>query len=336
MKGRSETDTEHNEPSRAQPRTPVRIVGVASGCGAPDPRCAEGPAALRNAGLIARLREGGLPAAWSVTIPAPARDEPIEIVSRVTESVATHVEQLARRGRLPVVLGGDHSCAIGTWKGAARAVAARGALGLIWIDAHMDAHTPRTTHSGRLHGMPLACLLGFGDRRLTLTAGEGRLAPARVCLVGVRSFETGEAALLKRLGVRVFFMPEINRRGLAAVMKDAVAIARGNGEPYGISVDLDALDPREAPGVGTPVAGGLRGTDLLRSLSRIGGDPSLAALEVVEYNPHRDKRGATARLVGDIIQATLAPRLLRPVASAASAPSNEARYSPKDRRRRAA
>jgi arginase len=315
---------------------PVRIVGVASGWGAPDPRCAEGPAALRSAGLIGRLREAGLDAAWSTTIPAPVQGDPLSSVSLVNEKLAGQVEKLVVRDRLPVVLGGDHSCAIGTWKGAARAVSARGSLGLVWIDAHMDAHTPRTTPSGKLHGMPLACLLGYGDSRLAASGGAGRLEPGRVCLVGVRSFETGEAALLKRLGVRIFFMPEVVKRGLAAVMQEAVAIARGNGEPYGISLDLDAVDPRDAPGVGTPAKGGIRGAELLRSLARTGADSALAGLEIVEYNPHHDKRGATARLVGDIIHVALAPRVLRPVASSPADPSNEPGYGLKERRRRAA
>lgn len=205
-----------------------------------------------------------------------------------------------------MIIGGDHSCAIGTWKGAARAFGKRGAhgaLGLIWIDAHMDGHTPETTPSGKLHGMPVACLLGHGDRRLTGIGGDAPLDPRRVCLVGVRSFEPEEAALLRRLGVRVFFMKEVERRGLAAVMKEAVAVARGDGGRYGVSLDLDALDPRDAPGVGTPVAGGIRAADLRRALSAIAGDDALAALEIVEYNPHQDRRGATARLVGDAILA---------------------------------
>ena len=337
MKGISETESAANEPTRAHARTPVRIVGVASGLGAPDPRCAEGPAVLRSSGLIDRLSEAGLDAAWSTTIAAPVRGEPSSsTVPLLYKQLASHVENLVLRGRLPVVLGGDHSCAIGTWKGVGRAVSARGSLGLVWIDAHMDAHTPETTHSGKLHGMPLACLLGHGDPRLAATDGPGRLDPRRVCLVGVRSFETGEAALLKRLGVKIFFMPEVMKRGLGAVMQEAVAIARGQNEPYGISLDLDALDPRDAPGVGTPVAGGIRSAELLRSLRRAGHDCALAGLEIVEYNPHHDKRGATGRLVGEIICAALAPRLLRSVASRAVAAGNEPRDSTKERRQRAA
>ena len=160
------------------------------------------------------------------------------------------------------------------------------------------------------------------------------LDPKRVCLVGVRSFESGEAALLRRLGVRVFFMHEIARRGFHDVMTDAVAIA-GSGGAYGVSFDLDAVDPRDAPGVGSPATGGIRGPDLLRSFSRIGRDPALAGLEIAEYNPHRDRGGATARFVSDAIKALLAPRALR-VVETAPPPGKEDGLRLVSRRKRAA
>ena len=256
-------------------------------------------------------------AAWSATItPAPAGDT-FTVVSRIAEALSARTEELVARGRVPVVLGGDHSCAIGTWKGIVRGLAARGpaasaspdTLGLVWIDAHMDAHTAQTSTSGKIHGMPLACLLGEGDPRLTGVAGGVRLDPRRVCLVGVRSFETGEAALLRRLGVRVYFMHDVERQGLPAILKDAVAVA-GDGGAYGISLDLDAVDPRDAPGVGSPVAGGIRSPDLLRALARSGRGPALAGLEITEYNPDRDRDGKTARLVISTIATLLAPRAL--------------------------
>ena len=198
----------------------------------------------------------------------------------------------------------------------------------------MDAHTVLTTPSGRLHGMPLACLFGHGDPRLTAIAGGAMLDPRRVCLVGVRSFESGEAALLRRLGIRVFFMHEIARRGLHEVMTDALEIA-GSGGAYGISFDLDAVNPRDAPGVGSPAAGGIRGPDLLRAFSRMGRDPALAVLEVVEYNPHRDHGGATARLTADAIKALLAPRAFR-ATEFVQLPSHEDRYRLASHRKRAA
>jgi len=312
-----------NQLPGAESRMPVRIVGVACGYGAPDPRCAEGPDALRRQGLVSRLQRAVVDAAWSATISGSPDEDPYIAVSSVAERVARSAEALAARGRFPVVLGGDHSCAIGTWKGIARAMSARGPLGLIWIDAHMDAHTPGTTPSGKIHGMPLACLLGHGDPRLTAIAGGAQLDPRRVCLIGVRSFETGEAALLSRLGVRVFLMHEVRHRGLAAVMKEAVAIARGKDGCYGISLDLDAIDPQDAPGVGSPVRGGIRPRQLWQSLAECNRDPALAALEIVEYNPYRDRRGATARLVDDAIKALLAPHTLHTAARRRRAANDE-------------
>lgn len=283
---------------------------MACGAGARDPRCAHGPDALRRGELVSRLQQAGLDAAWAATLRVPSGAEPVSAVCAVTAELARRTHELFSLDRLPVVLGGDHSCAIGTWKGIAAALAARGSLGLVWIDAHMDAHTPETTPSGMLHGMPVACLLGYGDPRLA-ARGSPALDPRHVCLVGVRSFEAGEAALLSRLGIRVFLMREVQRRGLADVMGEALAIAREGAACYGISLDLDALDPRDAPGVGTAVQGGIRAADLRQALRRFGRDPALACLEIVEYNPCRDRDGATARVVADIAESLLAPRIER-------------------------
>jgi arginase len=218
-------------------------------------------------------------------------------------------------GKLPVVVGGDHSCAIGTWKGVASALRARGPLGLIWIDAHMDAHTPQTTPSGALHGMPLASLLGYGDKRLTSLGRGVQLLPKHVCLIGVRSFESGEAALLRRLGVRVFFMPEVVRRGLTAVMREALDIATTGTAGFGVTLDLDALDPRDAPGVGSPVKGGIRAAELSTALASIQGHPALAGVEIVEYNPQRDRNGVTANVAAGLLEAVLAAKPSAPGAN---------------------
>jgi arginase len=211
-------------------------------------------------------------------------------------------------GHFPLVVGGDHSCAIGTWSGVHRALANHGPVGLIWIDAHMDSHTFATTPSGQIHGMPLACLLGHGETALTRIGGaEAKLRPEQVCLIGVRSYEAGEAALLHRLGVRVYDMDEIRRRGLAEVFEEALAIVRQGTAGFGVSVDLDALDPGEEPGVGTPVAGGLRRAELADALSHLRGDPAFVAMEIVEYNPRRDRRHATADAAGALLDA-ITPR----------------------------
>jgi arginase len=216
------------------------------------------------------------------------------------------VERIVSESDLPIVVGGDHTSAIGTWKGVAQALRDRGLMGLLWIDAHMDAHTPETTESGMLHGMPVACLLGYGYPELTAIAHGAKLDPRCVCLYGVRSFERGEAELLNRLGVRVFFMDEIARRGIPETLCEALAIVTCASAGFGITLDLDAIDPEDAPGVGSPAPNGMRGADLVSALARFCCHPGLAGLEVVEYNPHRDREAATAGLVGDALVAILA------------------------------
>ena len=285
----------------------IQIIGAASGRGAKDQRCAQGPRALREHGLLSYLQARHAGIAWNDTIVAGARagDDAAIAVSGVCKRLAQRVKACVGRGELPLVLGGDHSCAIGTWKGAAQALRPRGPLGLIWIDAHMDAHTPLSTPSGALHGMPLACLLGHGERSLTAIGGGITLQPQHICLIGVRSFETGEAALLRKLGVRIYFMPEVARRGLSAVVSEALTIVTTGCAGFGITLDLDALDPHDAPGVGSPVAGGLRSVELAAALPRVAMHPALSAIEIAEYNPERDRDCRTARVVMQLLDSLL-------------------------------
>ena len=294
---------------------PATIIGVASGLGARDPRCGDGPSALAEGGLLAHLSERGARLSWRSTLephhqPGQSR---YRAIAGLCNRIAREVSASIRAGEFPIVIGGDHSCAIGTWSGAARAVAARGPLGLVWIDAHMDSHTPATSQSGMPHGMPLAALLGHGaSRRLAANVSaildEGQLAPGHICLVGVRSNEPEEAELLARLGVRVVEMEEIESRGIEAVLDEAIGIARSETAGYGVTLDLDAVDPQDAPGVGTPVRGGIPASALVRALGRCADDASLLALEVVEYNPHRDVDRRTAMIVEDVIAAILGVR----------------------------
>jgi arginase len=223
-------------------------------------------------------------------------------VSKLCALLASAVADACRHGRLPCVLGGDHSCAGGTWTGVARTL--KGSLGLLWIDAHMDSHTPGTSHTGRLHGMPLAWLLGEDDDPLYGLA-SGVLRPEHVCIVGVRSFEREEAARLERLGVRVFRFEEIVRRGLKAVLDDALGIVTAGTERFGVSIDLDVITPEEVPHVGTPVAGGLASGALASALQRIATQPALAAVELVEYSPKLDRDGRSARVAVDLLVAAL-------------------------------
>ena len=299
-----------SRPVTRKVRRAASIIGVASGIGAPDRRCGEGPPRLVSDGLIERLAARGVGVALQAML-EPHYPELYRALSDLQARIAREVADALEAGRFPVVLGGDHSCAIGTWSGAASALAARGPLGLVWIDAHMDSHTRATSWSGKPHGMPLAALLGYGEARAVAaqsesTVLEGHLDPRYVSLVGVRSHEPEEAELLARLGVKVFGQDEVDARGVARVLADAVAIARSAAGGYGLSVDLDAVDPSDAPGVGTPVAGGIPARELVAALGACCRDAGYCALEIVEYNPHRDVGDRTARLVEEMIVATLA------------------------------
>jgi len=284
----------------------LRLIGVASALGAPDfdtTRSSEAaPQTLRRMGILAAALRNGLDAAWSATIETPhgARWPALgALLGEVADEVAASVAV----GAIPVVIGGDHAIAAGTWRGVGRALGAT--PGLIWIDAHCDAHTPDTSLSGNPHGMPLAALLGVGAPAMTGIDGP-TLDARRVALIGVHSFETEETSLLATLGVTLFDMAEIRRRGLAAVFADAVQIAGSDGAPFGISIDLDAIDPLLAPGVATPLAGGLSGGELRLALAGVLRNRQFVALEIAEYCPDRDPLGITARVAVDLLDSACA------------------------------
>lgn len=288
---------------------PVQIIGVASGHGAQDRGCASGPEVLREGGLAAQLAQRGLDVRWRAMLQPQAADE-LSVVSAICTELAEQVAAVMQEGDFPLVLGGDHSCAIGTWKGVVQTQKSTEPIGLIWIDAHMDAHTVHTSPSGALHGMPLACLLGHGAPELTRIGGGVSLDPRRVCLIGVRSFEAGEEALLAALGVRIFHMEEVAERGLDAVMRDALNIAQTGTAGFGITIDLDALDPDETPAVGSPVAGGIRQAALLEALALLAAHPSLLAIELVEYNPLHDNQVGILPFITDMVDTLITHRHL--------------------------
>ncbi len=280
----------------------LQVIAVPCGLGAGDARTRHGPDVLIRSGLVEVLGRRG----WTVRlrrVAVGAGRTPAK-----NRQLATAVTKLARltsaavsNGSPFLVLGGDHAIAMGTWPGVARSLRPHGPLGLVWIDAHMDAHTPATTPSGNWHGMPVAHLLGLGLGALTQLAGSRpALRPEHLCIVGVRSYEPQEAALLRRCGVRVINRAEIVRIGLDAAIAIALATARRGTAGFGISLDLDVVEPTEAPGVGTPVVGGLRASELARALRGVGHLPGFAGLELVEYNPARDIGGRTAAVALDL------------------------------------
>ena len=295
---------------------PLALIGAAFGWGAGFRQTEEGPSALRESGLDCRLAASGLAAAWTAMVEPEQRwrdrpDASVEdvfgLVARYNAALADAVEAAMSGGRVPVVVGGDHSIAIGTWGGVARALD-RAPLGLIWFDAHLDAHTEATTPSMNPHGMSAAVLLGHG-RPAFLAVGGHAVRPENLCYIGARSHEDGERALLERLGVRVVGMAEVRARGLAAVVEEAVAIASRGTIGFGATIDLDGFDPEDAPGVGLREPDGLRRDEMLAALPLLRrqgrGHAPLRAIEIVEYIPEFDEDGRTARLVGDVIAAAL-------------------------------
>ena len=281
---------------------PIAIIGVASGIGASDPGCGDGPGVLEAIGVAEKLRSADRHAAWKTTISPLEGSDKVAVVAECASRLASAVSATLTAGDFPILIGGDHSCAIGSWRGVAQALAGK-PLGMLWIDAHLDSHTPDTSHSGALHGMPLACLLGVGPEKLT--DGATILQPQHVAVIGARSFEPEEYALLKGLGVRVFFMEEIARRGLDDVMQEALTIVQNGTAGFGLSLDLDAIDPLDAPGVSTPSPSGLRATELASVLARLRDHPGLLALEIAEYDPYRDEDGKTASVVIELLSAVL-------------------------------
>ena len=286
----------------------VAVIGVANGYGAGDPACQDGSEVIRALRFLSDLEAVDAGLYWDAPIrlalpgPADALDAVENIAVQLADRVGQHLEQ----GDFPLVIGGDHSCAIGTWSGVKRALGASARLGLIWIDAHMDSHTMATSATRHIHGMPLASLLGRGDPRLAAVAGAGaKLLPEDVCLIGVRSFEADEVVLLRQLGVRVYFMHEVRRRGLSEVFAEALCRVAAQTRGYGISIDLDALDPAQGPGVGTPVPGGLLRAEMTDALALARGDERLLAVEIVEYNPYRDEHFVTARAIHDLCRSLI-------------------------------
>lgn len=231
--------------------------------------------------------------------------EATSLLSEINHQLALKTEQ-----RSPfITLGGDHSSAIGTWSGVSTRLADQGELGLIWFDAHMDSHTPQTTHSGNIHGMPLAALLGYGDPQLTKILSERpKIKAENLCLIGIRSFESEEKEFLDSLNVRIFYREEVEERGIKIVLDEALKIATTETAGFGISFDLDVIDPQDAPAVGTPEPLGLIAKPLLEALKIWNNHPALLGLEIAEFTPQLDQDHRTEKLIAQIITTLWGPQ----------------------------
>jgi arginase len=293
----------------------IALIGAASGWGAGFRHTEEGPLALKQLGLADWLAAGGLEAGWRAMVrtekswrehPRVRRPETFGLVARHAAALADEVSRAIAARRFPVVIGGDHAIAMGSWAGVARGHG-YAPLGLIWLDAHLDAHTMATTPSLNAHGMSAAALLGHGYQPFLDLCG-GLLRPEHVCYVGVRSYEAGEMALLRRLGVRIILMEEVKRRGIDDALAEALAIATRGTAGFGITIDLDGFDPIDAPAIGLKEPDGLRAAPTVAALARLAGHKRLRALEIVEYIPEFDDRLRTAHLLRDLVLAVLAPQ----------------------------
>lgn len=205
----------------------------------------------------------------------------------------------------PMVIGGDHSCAIGTWSGVSGFLSENNqTLGLIWIDAHMDAHTPETSHSGNIHGMPLATLFGFGFDEFThIINSFPKLKPENVVLIGIRSYEPEEASLLDKLGVKIYYNYDVSRFGISKVFNDAWQDLAAKVDKIGLSIDVDGFDPEFTPGVGTLVTDGINFNEFMGAYTKIDAT-KLLAVEITEANPVLDVQNKTLICVADIVRTT--------------------------------
>ena len=287
---------------------PLQIIGAEVGEGASDGGCKWGAAALREHGIQQALAATGRIVTWgdNVTATPASASSRLDAIEQFSARLSTSVERALRQGHQPLVIGGDHSCAVGTWSAVAHSLRPQGRLGLIWIDAHLDAHTPDTSDSQAPHGMPLAALLGHGSDGMTgLYGWKHKLQPSDVVVIGARSYEPAEVALLAALNVRVMFMDEVLQRGFAACFAEARDTVQRNTVGWGISFDLDGLDPQDAPGTGTPVETGIRLADALQVLAGVSDDPRFVAMEMTEYNPLKDFGGRTAQAATQLVCAAL-------------------------------
>ncbi len=273
----------------------IPTLSYASGIAANDKHCARGPAALHESTWLELLNEANIDLEWYPAYTSTLTD-PLAVVKALCKELTTETKRLTQQKKQFLVVGGDHSCAMGTWSGVKQSI--NGDLGLIWVDAHLDSHTFQTTHTHNIHGMPLAALLGAEPKLLT----EKILLPENISIIGARSFESEEKERIEQLGIKVFYMNEIDARGIAEVFKDALALVQKNTAGFGLSFDLDAIDPEDAPAITTPEPHGIKGSAIIEVLHGLGNNPRFLGVEIVEYNPDADKHFRTEKLIVKIIQ----------------------------------
>ena len=296
----------------------VAVIGGTLDLGAGRRGVDMGPSAIRYAGLDHHLAEKlGVTVTDTGNVISPVVETAaigdvharyLEQILDLCDRLSDRVEEAARRGALPLVLGGDHSVALGSLVGMAKAHG--GAGGVVWVDAHGDVNTPETSPSGNVHGMVLAAALGLAGDRFAL---DGWPLPAvdisKVALVGIRSLDDGERELLRRIDAKVFTMSDVDRTGIEPCMREALAHASG-GAFLHVSLDLDVVDPEYAPGVGTPVRGGLSYREAHLAMEVVAESGLIDGMDVVEVNPILDRENATGQLAVELVASALGARIL--------------------------
>jgi arginase len=299
----------------------VSIIGVPCGFGASIAGVDLGPAAMRVAGLRQRVAQLGYEVRdlgdqrMDCSANTPAQGEKLRYLPEITAAcvqLASDVKGAIEGGEFPIILGGDHSVAIGSVAGVASFYRERGeSVGLIWFDAHADMNTPETSPSGNIHGMPLAVLLGYGASELTEIEGFSPKLDPRFCAhIGARDVDPGERELIKKLGIRFFTMREIDERGMSACIDEAIAIASKASAGYHVTFDVDALDPGDAPGSGTVVRGGMTYREAHLAMEKIADAGGALSLDVVEINTALDINNKTAQLGVELILSALGKTIL--------------------------
>ena len=296
----------------------IAIIGTPVDLGAGRRGVDMGPSAIRYAGLKERLEAlghrvrdlGNISVPLAEQIAPPAAGERLRYLGALVEvnrALAHQVAAVVAEGSFPLVLGGDHSLAIGSVGGLARGRR----IGMIWVDAHADFNTAETTPSGNIHGMSVAALTGRGHPALVGLHGAAPvLRDSDVALVGIRDVDGLERLALRDSDIHVFTMHDVDRRGLATVMEDAIRRVTAETEGFHVSFDMDALDPSEAPGVGTPVLGGVFYREAHLAMELVSESGKLIGLDLVEVNPILDERNATAELGVQFALSALGKRIL--------------------------
>ncbi|MFZ0037967.1 MAG: arginase [Candidatus Acidiferrales bacterium] len=299
----------------------IRIIGVPMDLGASRRGVDMGPSALRVAGLQTRLKHLGRQVEDIGNVAVIQAEEQhygeknakyLEEIAATCKGLAEMISKTLDEDQIPLVLGGDHSIAAGTVAGVASHFKKKSkSIGVIWLDAHGDMNTPDSSPSGNVHGMPLASIMGYGPPELTELAGaKPMVEPRNVALVGIRELDAKERKLIKETGVHIFTMRDIDERGMREVMSEALKFAGDDTAGVAVSLDMDFVDPTDAPGVGTPVRGGATYREAHLALEMIADSRAAVSFELVEINPVIDLHNKTALLGVELLLSGLGKKIL--------------------------